>query len=138
MGKSQRDSNEKAPSLRLLRVSENVRHAIATIIARGDVHDHDLAGVSITVSEVRVSPDMRNAKVYIMPLGGVDQEKVIKALNKAGPYIRGQLSKRVRMKYLPRLAFRLDESFDEASHIQELLADPKVQKDVASSDVGDE
>lgn len=138
MGKSQQDSKEKAPSLRLLRVSENVRHAIATIIARGDVHDHDLVGVSITVSEVRVSPDMRNAKVYIMPLGGVDQEKVIKALNKAGPYIRGQLSKRVRMKYLPRLAFRLDESFDEASHIQELLADPKVQKDVASSDVDDE
>lgn len=134
MGKSQRDSKEKAPSLRLLRVSENVRHAISTIIARGDVHDPDLAGVSITVSEVRVSPDMRNAKVYIMPLGGVDQEIVIKALNKAGPYIRGQLSKRVRMKYLPRLAFRLDESYDEASHIQELLADPKVVRDVEHED----
>ena len=111
-----------------------MRHAIATIIARGDVHDHDLAGVSITVSEVRVSPDMCNAKVYVMPLGGVDKEIVIKALNKAGPYIRGQLSKRVRMKYLPRLAFRLDESFDEASHIQELLADPKVVRDVKNED----
>ena len=136
MGKSQRDSNEKAPSLRLLRVSENVRHAIATIIARGDVHD--LAHVSITVSEVRVSPDLRNAVVYIMPLGGVDKEIVIKALNKAGPYIRSQLGKRVRMKYLPRLAFRLDESYDEASHINALLSNPKVQQDVTSSDIDDE
>lgn len=138
MGKSQKDSKDKAPSLRLLRVSENVRHAIATIIARGDVHDHDLAGVSITVSEVRVSPDMRNAAVYIMPLGGVDKEIVIKALNKAGPYIRSQLSKRVRMKYLPRLDFRLDESFDEASHIQELLSDPRVVRDVAQEDDSEE
>ena len=134
MGKSQSDSGEKAPSLRLLRVSENVRHAISTIIARGDVHDPDLNGVSVTVSEVRVSPDLRHAAVYIMPLGGVDQEKVIGAFNKASGYIRGQLAKRVRMKYLPRLDFRIDESFDEASHINTLLSNPKVLADVVDED----
>jgi len=134
MGKSGRDSEDKTPSLRLLRVAENVRHAISTVIARGDVHDPDLVGVSITVSEVRVSPDLRHAAVYIMPLGGNDQETIIKALNKAAPYLRGQLAKRVRMKYLPRLDFRIDESFDEASSIEKLLSDPKVLRDVSGEE----
>ncbi len=131
MKRSERGSKDKSPSLRLLRVSENVRHAMSTIIARGDVQDPDLVGVSVTVSEVRVSPDLRHAAIYIMPLGGVEQETIIKALNKAAPYLRGQLSKHVRMNYLPKLDFRLDESFDEASSIEKLLAHPKVKRDVA-------
>lgn len=138
MSKSQHGSEDKAPSLRLLRAAENVRYAISTIIARGDVHDPDLAGVSVTVSEVRVSPDLRHAAVYIMPLGGVDQDVIIKALNKASGYIRGQLAKRVRMKYLPRLDFRIDESYDEASHINQLLANPRVMADVIDNDDDEE
>lgn len=138
MGKSQSGSKEKASSPRALRLNENVRHAISTIIARGDVHDPDLAGVSITVSEVRVSTDMRNAVVYVMPLGGVDQDKTVTALNKAGPYLRGQLAKRVKMKYLPKLDFRIDISYDEASSIEKLLADPKVMRDVAHIDDDEE
>ena len=137
MKKSGRGAADKSPSLKLLRVNENVRHAVSTIIARGEIQDPDLVGVSITVSEVRVSPDLRNAAVYIMPLGGVDQDIITKALNKASSFVRGRLSKMVRMKYLPKLDFRLDDSFDEASSIEKLLADPRVQRDVASDD-GDE
>ena len=134
MGKSQRDSGDKSPSVRSLRVNENVRHAVSTIITRGEIHDPVLADVPITVSEVRVSTDMRNAIVYIMPLGGENQDEIIKSLNKAAPFIRGQLSKRVKMKYMPALDFRIDQSFDEASHIEKLLAHPKVQRDVIQED----
>ena len=81
---------------------------------------------------------MRNAIVYVMPLGGVDQDMIVHALNKAGPYLRGQLSKRVKMKYLPKLDFRLDISYDEADHISALLADPKVVKDVLHVDDDEE
>lgn len=134
MSKPGRGSGEKAPSFRALRVNENVRYAISTIISRGDIQDPDLEGVSITVSEVKVSPDLRNAVVYVMPLGGTDQVTIIKALNKSSGYVRGRLSKMVRMKYLPRLAFRLDESFDEASSIEKILSHPKVRRDVALDD----
>ncbi len=120
--------------LRLLRVGENVRHAVSSVLARGDVNHDDLEGVSVTVSEVRVSPDLRNATIFFMPLGGEDQDKVAEALNEVSPYIRGQLSKKVRMKYLPALTFKVDESFDEASHIDHLLRDPKVQRDLAKDD----
>lgn len=137
MGKSQHGSKEKAPSPRALRLNENVRYALSTIIARGEVHDPDLANVSITVSEVRVSTDMRNAVVFVMPLGGVNKDMIVAALNKAGPYLRGQLSKRVKMKYLPKLDFRLDISYDEADHISALLSDPKVIADVLHVDDDD-
>jgi ribosome-binding factor A len=131
-----RDKNSGGPSLRLLRVGENVRHAISSVLARGDVQDPDLAGASVTVSEVRVSPDLRNATIFIMPLGGDPKFVVTKALNKNSAHIRGAMSKLVHMKYMPRLKFKLDESFDEASHIDTLLRDPKVVADVAAN--GDE
>lgn len=131
---SKREHTSGGPSLRLLRVGENVRHAISAIMTRGDVQDPDLEGTSITVSEVRVSPDLRNATVFVMPLGGDDQGTIIKALNRNSAYIRGEMSKVVHMKYMPRLKFKLDDSFDEASHIDALLKDPKVQRDIATTD----
>lgn len=129
MSKSRFDG-DGSPSLRILRVGENVRHAISSILARGDVQDPDLESVSVTVSEVRVSPDFRNATVFVMPLGGDENNVVTKALNKNSAFIRGQMSKVVHMKYMPRLKFKLDESFDEASHIDALLRDPRVQQDI--------
>jgi ribosome-binding factor A len=117
----------------LLRVGENVRHAISSILTRGDVQDPDLAGRSVTVSEVRVSPDLRNATVFVMPLGGDKDGIVTKALNKNSTFLRGELSKIVHMKYMPRLIFKIDESFDEASHIDALLKNPKVQQDLKAS-----
>ena len=131
MSKSQ---HGKGPSLRLLRVGENVRHAIAAILARGDVQDKDLAGASVTVSEVRVSPDLRNATIFVMPLGGDPDSTVTKALNKNAAFIRGEMSKVVHMKYMPRLRFIIDDSFDEASHIDALLRDPRVQRDLDHAD----
>lgn len=116
--------------MRLLRVGENVRHAISAILTRGDVQDPDLAGRSVTVSEVRISPDLRNATVFVMPLGGDKDGVITKALNKNSAFIRGEMSKVVHMKYMPRLIFKIDESFDEASHIDALLKNPKVQQDL--------
>lgn len=134
---SKRDHQQAAgPSLRLLRVGENVRHAIASILARGDVQDTDLEGQSVTVSEVRISPDLRNATVFVMPLGGDPNGTITKALNKNSAHIRGEMSKVVHMKYMPQLKFKIDESFDEASHIDALLRDPKVRKDL-KADEGD-
>lgn len=121
------------PSLRLLRVGENVRHAIAAILTRGEVQDTDLDNKSITVSEVRISPDLRNATVFVMPLGGDPKGIVTKALNRNTSFIRGAMSKVVDMKYMPRLMFKTDESFDQASHIENLLRDPKVKRDLESS-----
>ena len=129
---SKREHTTGGPSLRLLRVGENVRHAISAILTRGDVQDPDLERASVTVSEVRVSPDLRNATVFVMPLGGDADGVVTKALNKNSAFIRGEMSKLVHMKYMPRLKFKIDESFDEASHIDALLKDPKVQRDLAA------
>ncbi|MBL4639413.1 MAG: 30S ribosome-binding factor RbfA [Kordiimonadaceae bacterium] len=122
------------PNLRLLRVSENVRHAIATILGRGDVQDADLERVSVTVSEARVSTDFRSATIFVMPLGGDPDGVVTDALNKHASFIRGAMAKMVRMKYSPKLKFKLDLSFDEASHIEALLKTPKVLEDLAKPD----
>jgi len=129
-----KSSHSGEPSLRLLRVGENVRHAISAILTRGDVQDPDLARASVTVSEVRVSPDLRNATVFVMPLGGDPELKITKALNRNSAFIRGEMSKVVHMKYMPRLKFKLDESFDEASHIDALLRDPRVTRDLDHKD----
>ena len=133
MGKSDQNGSG-GPSLRLLRVGENIRHAISTILMRGDVQDADLNGISVSVSEVRVSPDLRNATVFVMPLGGDPDTKITKALNRNSAHIRGLMSKMVHMKYMPRLKFLLDESFDEASHIETLLRDPRVSRDIDQPD----
>ena len=119
-------------SVRLLRVGEQVRHALSEILTRGDVHDETLASHSVSVTEVRMSPDLRHATVFVKPLLGADEEAVLKALRKHVRYLRGEVSKRVNTKYAADLKFLADESFDEGSHIDSLLRSPAVARDLDS------
>ena len=120
-----------APSQRQLRVGEQVRHALADILARGEVQDPVIEGHVITVPEVRMSPDLKLATALIMPLGGKDEAEVVKALNRMAKAFRGALSKRLReMRSMPDVRFRLDDRFDAASHIDALLNDPRVKRDL--------
>ncbi len=119
------------PSNRQLRVAEQVRHALAEILQRGEVFDPILEGRVITVPEVRMSPDLRLATALVMPLGGKDEAKVLAALNKNAKPLRGAISRRLReMRYMPDIRFRLDERFDVAAGIDALLARPEVARDL--------
>jgi ribosome-binding factor A len=117
-------------SQRQLRVGEIVRHAVADLLAQGGVHDAELEGHIITVPEVRMSPDLKLATVYVMPLGGKDTEKVIAALARNKKFLRGEVAHRVNLKFAPDLRFRIDERFDEAERIEKLLRTPAVQRDL--------
>jgi ribosome-binding factor A len=127
-------AKKRERSVRQLRVGEELRHIIAEVIGRGDLRDPDLAGRSITVSEVRVSPDMRNATVFVLPLGGGDEDIIVAALERAAPYLRGEVGRKLQLKYLPQLSFLRDISFDTAGEIDKLLADPAVARDLTSSE----
>jgi ribosome-binding factor A len=120
----------KPPSVRQLRVGETIRHALADILARGDLEDEALKGKHITVTEVKLSPDLRHATVYALPFGGDEGGVVIKALGRHARFLRGELSRRVDLKYMPDLTFRPDESFDEADRIDALLRSPTVSRDL--------
>lgn len=109
------------PSQRQLRVGEVLREALIEALARAHFRDPLLAEAHITVTEVRPSPDLRHAKVYVMPLGGEDSEVLVEALRRAAPYLRSEVNRRVRLKYSPALQFELDRSFDEADRIDALL-----------------
>ena len=122
-------------SARQLRVGELVRHALAELFARGDVHDPVLEGHMITVPEVRMSPDLRLATIYIMPLGGRDAEAVLAALEENKRYLRGEISRRVNLKFAPEIRFRVDERFDEAERIEKLLRTPAVQRDLRDNEL---
>ncbi|MDN3275695.1 30S ribosome-binding factor RbfA [Frankia sp. RB7] len=126
----QKKSSAPGGSQRQLRVGEQVRHAIAEILAQGSVHDADLEGHIITVPEVRMSPDLKLATIYVMPLGGRDTELVIAALDRNKKFLRGDVARRVNLKFAPDLRFRVDERFDEAERIEKLLRTPAVQKDL--------
>jgi ribosome-binding factor A len=117
-------------SVRLLRVGESVRHALSDILARGDVHDEVLAKHVVSVTEVRMSPDLRHATVFVKPLLGKDEEAVIKALRTNTAYLQSEVARRVNNKYAAKLKFLADESFDEGSHIDSLLRAPKVAQDL--------
>jgi len=121
----------RAPSQRQLRVGELIRHALAEILARGELMDDDLARMLITVPEVRVSPDLRNATVYITPLGGGDHKLAEKAITRHSRWLRGQVAKRINLKFAPELVFRYDDRFDETAHIDALLHSPDVARDLA-------
>ena len=110
-------------SQRQLRVGEMLRHALSAILNRGDLRDPDLAGKSVTVTEVRMSPDLRNATVFVQPLGGGDATKVIAALGRAAPFLKRQVAEEVELRYVPSLSFTADTSFDYASRIDALLKD---------------
>lgn len=120
------------PSVRVLKVGEGVRHVLADVLARGDIGDPVLDRQIISVSEVRMSPDLRHATVYIMPVGGTDADRdaVLKALNVHGRKIRHEVARRVNTKYAADLHFRIDESFAEAARIDALLRTPKVARDL--------
>jgi len=119
------------PSQRQLRVGELIRHALAEMLSRGDIHDPTIEGHMITVPEVRMSPDLRLATVYVMPLGGRDTDIVIAALERNKKFLRGEVARRVNLKFAPDLRFRADERFDEAERIEKLLRTPAVQRDIA-------
>jgi ribosome-binding factor A len=118
-------------SQRQLRVGETVRHAIADILSQGSVHDPELEGHIITVPEVRMSPDLKLATIYVIPLGGRDTAVVIAALERNRKFLRGEIARRVNLKFAPDVRFRVDERFDEAERIEKLLRTPAVQRDLA-------
>src|SRR3984957_12086398 len=118
-------------SQRQLRVGELIRHELAAMLSRGDVHDPVIEAHMITVPEVRMSPDLRLATIYIMPLGGRDEKDVLEALERNGRYVRGEIARRVNLKFAPEIRFRIDERFDEAERIEKLLRTPDVQRDLA-------
>ncbi len=128
---TKRFSNSSGPSQRQLRAGEVLRHALVEIIQRETFHDPALAGVSVTVSEVRVSPDLKQASVYAAPLGGENQGEVVAALNKGAAYLRGLLGKNIDLKFTPALTFLSDETFSEAERIDALLARPDVARDLS-------
>ncbi|MGN6284935.1 MAG: 30S ribosome-binding factor RbfA [Afipia sp.] len=117
-------------SQRQLRVGELVRHAVAEILSQGSVHDDALEGRIITVPEVRMSPDLKLATIYVMPLGGEGIETVIAALDRHKKFLRGEIAHRVNLKFAPDIRFRADERFDEAERIEKLLRTPAVQRDL--------
>jgi ribosome-binding factor A len=118
-------------SVRLLRVGEQVRHILSEILARGDVHDDVLTTHTVSVTEVRMSPDLKHATAFIKSLLGQDEEAVIKALRTNTAYLQREVAKRVQLKFAAKLKFLADESFDEGSHIDRLLRDPKVAQDLS-------
>lgn len=119
-------------SQRQLRVGELVRHAIAELLAQGSVHDEGLEGHIITVPEVRMSPDLKLATIYVMPLGGRGMTDVLAALDRNKKFLRGEIARRVNLKFAPDIRFRVDERFDEAERIEKLLRTPAVQRDLTS------
>jgi ribosome-binding factor A len=118
------------PSQRQLRAAEIIRHALAEILSRGEVHDPVIETHMITVPEVRLSPDLRLATIYVMPLGGRDNADVLAALDRNKRYLRGEIARRINLKFAPDIRFRIDERFDEAERIERLLRSPAVKRDL--------
>lgn len=122
---------DRAPTQRQLRVGEELRHALARILARGELRDPALAGVTVTVTEVRVGADMKNATAFVVPLGGGEMDPLVAALDHAAGFLRTQLGNEVRLRHVPRLSFEADRSFDEATRVQQILARPSVRRDLS-------
>ena len=121
-------------SQRQQRVGELIRHAVADVLLRGEIRDPVISKISITVTEVTVSPDLKNALAWVMPLGGKSMNDVEEALNRCASYIRGQVSLAVNLKFTPRLKFKIDQSFDQADEIATLLNQPAVRRDLIGDD----
>ncbi|MGO1075446.1 30S ribosome-binding factor RbfA [Inquilinus sp. CA228] len=129
-----RHNTANGPSQRQLRVGEELRHALAAILLRGELHDPDLAGVSITVSEVRPSPDMKHATVFVTTLNGDKMDVVLPALRRAASFLRGQVAKTVRLRHTPQLSFQADTSFDYAQKINTLLHQDVIARDLSDDE----
>lgn len=132
--KTRSSHRSKAPSQRQLRMAESIRQILSELLMRGDIHAPELGGVSVTVSEVRISPDLKNASVFCLPLGGADAERIIAALNRVRPAIRGMLGRELTTRYTPTLKFELDTTFDYAESIDALLKSPSVADDLGANE----
>lgn len=120
----------RGPSQRQLRVGEMLRKVMAEVFLKIDISDADLKGIVLTVSEVRASPDLKNATAYVVPLGGEHQDTAVAALNRHKRFLRGELARRVDLRYMPELTFELDTSFDQTGRLNELLRSPSVARDI--------
>ena len=128
----------EGPSIRVLRVGEEVRHALSDVLARGEVHDDVLAQHVISVTEVRMSPDLRHATAFVKPLLGRDEEVVIKALRTNTAFLQKEVARSIKLRFAPKLKFLADESFDEGSHVDTLLKAPKVAQDLRKNEASGE
>jgi ribosome-binding factor A len=138
MTKAMNKRDGKSPSQRQLRVGEEIRHLLAGIIGRGELRDPDLRGRAVTVTEVRISPDLKNATAYVLPLGGQDSPIVMKALKRCSGFLRSTIGHHLTLRYTPSLDFALDTTFDEADRIDAILHRPDVQRDLAPLPEDDE
>ena len=127
-------NNKQPPGQRLLRVGEEIRHALASVFERETFRDPSLSGVTLTVTEVRPSPDLRHARVYVVPLGGGDTADIMAGLKRVKPFLRRRLAEMIQMKFLPDLVFAPDTTFDQAEHIATLLHRPEVARDLMSEE----
>jgi ribosome-binding factor A len=127
-------STPEQQSVRVLKVGERVRHILSELLARGEVHDDVLTAHSVSVTEVRMTPDLRNASAFVKPLLGEDEAIVLKALRSNTAFFQREVAKRLGLKFAPKLQFKPDESFDEAERIERLLSDPKVVRDLSDED----
>jgi ribosome-binding factor A len=130
-------SHDRGPTQRQLRVGEMLRHALADVLRRGDIRDPDLAGVSVTITQVKPSPDMRHATVFCEPLGGRNAKAVIAALNRHKGFLRGEMGHLIALKFTPDLRFVEDESFAEAQKIETILKSSRVQRDLSAPEGDD-
>lgn len=127
----------KPPSQRQLRIGEEIRHALADLFRRGDFHDPELAELNVTVTEVRISPDLRNATAFVTPLGGGPMDETLSALRRAAPFLRGQVARAINLRHAPTLSFEADTSFDYAGRIDDILHSPAVARDVGYRSLAD-
>jgi ribosome-binding factor A len=133
-----RDHSSAGPSQRQLRVGELIRHAMAEMLSRGEVHDPVIEGHMITVPEVRMTADLRLATIYVMPLGGKDEQDVLAALERNKKFLRGEIAHRVNLKFAPEIRFRADERFGEAERIEKILRTPEVRRDLKGASGADD
>jgi ribosome-binding factor A len=131
------DTSPEGRSVRVLRVGEQVRHVLSELLTRGEVHDDVLSSTTVSVTEVRMSPDLRHATVFVKPLLGRDEDVVLKALRTNTAFFQREVAQRVRMKYAAKLKWLADDSFDTGSQIDRLLSDPKVAQDLGG-DTGED
>ena len=125
----------KKPSVRQLRVGEELRHALAEVLGRGDLRDPKLRGRAITVTEVRASPDLKRATAFVTPLGDESTDpEILTALGRASSYLQGEIGRRIRLKFTPQLSFEFDDRFEYASKIDNLLRKPGVSRDLADGE----
>jgi ribosome-binding factor A len=130
MARGARRDSPTGPSQRILRVGELIRHALADMLTRGDVHNPVIERHMITIPEVRVTADLRLATIYVMPLGGRDAEEVVAAFERHKKFLRAEIAHRINLKFAPDIRFRVDDRFAEAERIDKLLHSPEVQRDL--------